>query len=79
MGRFSAVGVAEHLHRNVLVAGSRPRSALKSAEGATRFEEVRASGNTFEAVGFEVREHGDWDGFMFSPCSWYAVFQKPVA
>jgi len=34
---------------------------------------------TFEAVGFEVREHGDWDGFMFSPCSWYAVFQKPVA
>ena len=34
---------------------------------------------TFEAVGFEVREHGAWDGFMFGPCSWYAVFQKPAA
>jgi SAM-dependent methyltransferase len=32
----------------------------------------------FKAAGFEVVEHGDWGGGMWMPCSWYAVFRKPV-
>ena len=33
---------------------------------------------TFTAVGFQVFEQGDWGGGMWMPCSWYAVFRKPV-
>ena len=33
---------------------------------------------TFKAAGFEEVEHGDWGGGMWMPCSWYAVFRKPV-
>ena len=32
---------------------------------------------TFEAVGFELVEHGHYIGFDFEPCSWYGIWRKP--